>query len=106
MTFTVLMPWQQSFQGSSANDTVLAFSSNQEIDLGEGDNFLLSLGANTEAKSGNGDDTFVMFGANQTTCQLLNTSVYIADTDAGIRSDIGDTNTSCHPESYCPISLQ
>ena len=59
------MPWQQSFQGSNANDTVLTFSSNQEIDLGEGDNFLFSLGDNTEAKSGNGDDTFVMFGANQ-----------------------------------------
>ena len=65
MAFTFLMPWQQSFQGSNANDTVLTFSSNQEIDLGEGDNFLLSLGDNTEAQSGNGDDTFVMFGANQ-----------------------------------------
>ena len=65
MAFTFLMPWQQSFQGSHANDTVLTFSSNQEIDLGEGDNFLLSFGHNTEAQSGNGDDTFVMFGANQ-----------------------------------------
>ena len=57
MAFTFLMPWQQSFQGSHANDTVLTFSSNQEIDLGEGDNFLLSFGHNTEAQSGNGDDT-------------------------------------------------
>jgi Ca2+-binding RTX toxin-like protein len=65
MAFTFLMPWQQSFQGSNANDTVLAFFGNQEIDLGEGDNFLYSLGHNTEAKSGNGDDTFVMLGANQ-----------------------------------------
>ena len=38
MAFTFLMPWQQSFQGSNANDTVLTFSSNQEIDFGEGDN--------------------------------------------------------------------
>ena len=65
MAFTFLMPWQQSFQGSNADDVVYTFSNNQTIDVEEGDNFVLSLGNNTEANSGHGDDTFIMLGANQ-----------------------------------------
>ena len=29
--------------------------------------------------------------------------IYIADTNTGVCSDIGNTNTSIHPVSYCPI---
>ena len=43
------------------------------------------------------------FGANLVKCQLLNISIHIADTDTGVCSDIGNTNTSIHPVSYCPI---
>ena len=50
--------------GQHANDSVVALYNNQEVDLGEGDNFLLSVADNTEAKSVNGDDTFIMFGVN------------------------------------------
>ena len=43
------------------------------------------------------------FGANLIKCQLLNISIHVADTDTGVCSDIGNTNTSIHPVSYCPI---
>ena len=32
-----------------------------------------------------------------------NISIHIADTNTGVCSDIGHTNTSIHPVSYCPI---
>ena len=41
------MPWEQSFQGSDANDSVLNFYSNKKVDLGEGNNLLLDFGKNT-----------------------------------------------------------
>jgi len=65
MTFKLLMPWEQSFQGSDANDSVLNFYSNKKFDLGEGDNVLLDFGRNTKATSGAGNDTFILWGADQ-----------------------------------------
>ena len=40
------------------------------------------------------------FGANLVKCQLLNISIYIADTNTGVCSDIGNTNTSFYSVSY------
>ena len=63
----------------------------------------------------------VTFGANLIKCQLLmststvilarilqsvNFSIYryiLGNTNTGVCSDIGNTNTSIHPVSYCPI---
>ena len=63
----------------------------------------------------------VTFGANLIKCQLLmststvilarilqsvNFSIYryiLGNTNTGVCSDIGNTNTSIHPASYCPI---
>jgi Ca2+-binding RTX toxin-like protein len=67
MAFKFLMPWEQSFQGSNANDTVLNFGgSNKSINVGEGNNLVYSIGNNNEATSGNGNDTFLMLGGDQT----------------------------------------
>ena len=61
----MLMPWEQSFQGSDANDSVLNFFSNKKVDLGEGNNLLFDFGKNTKATSGIGNDTFVLWGGSR-----------------------------------------